>query len=84
MLVKKRVAKLIFFDNVYVYGRSTGSITEETPFAPVSKKGKAREVVDRLLLQEMAKGGLPIIITRAADFYGPRATEKSAPGTLVF
>ncbi len=78
-------AKLIFFDSVYPYGIPQGNIiNEETPFAPRSKKGKVRAQVDAMLLNEIKKGSLNAIITRAADFYGPRVTDKSAPGILVF
>jgi nucleoside-diphosphate-sugar epimerase len=31
-------ARLIFFDNVYMYGLAAGPMTEELPYAPVSKK----------------------------------------------
>jgi nucleoside-diphosphate-sugar epimerase len=82
---KAAKAKLIFFDNVYSYGIPKGNmITEETPFAPMSKKGKIRAAIDTMLLNEMKNGSLDAIIARAADFYGPRATDKSAPGILVF
>ncbi len=77
-------AKLIFFDNVYPYGIPKGNITEDSPFIPVSKKGKIRTQIDTMLLNEMNSGNVDAIITRAADFYGPRVTDKSAPGILVF
>lgn len=77
-------AKLIFFDNVYSYGIGKAPFTEETAFAPVSKKGKIRADIDTILLNEMKAGELDVVIARAADFYGPRATDKSAPGILVF
>ncbi|MFQ3652008.1 NAD(P)H-binding protein [Chloracidobacterium validum] len=32
-------ARLVFFDNVYAYGRVDGLMTEDTPFNPISKKG---------------------------------------------
>ncbi len=81
---KAAKAKLIFFDNVYPYGIGKAPFTEETAFAPVSKKGKIRATVDTMLLNEMNGNDLDVIIARAADFYGPRVTEKSAPGLLVF
>jgi len=37
---KRAKAKLVFFDNVYMYGRVDGPMTEETPFRPCSKKGE--------------------------------------------
>jgi nucleoside-diphosphate-sugar epimerase len=36
---KEKNAQLIFFDNVYSYGRVNGPMTEETPYNPCSKKG---------------------------------------------
>ena len=77
-------AKLIFFDNVYPYGIAKGPINEETVFAPVSKKGMIRARIDTMLLNQMKEDSLDVIIARAADFYGPRVTDKSAPGVLVF
>jgi nucleoside-diphosphate-sugar epimerase len=77
-------AKLVFFDNVYMYGRVIGEMTEETPYNPSSKKGKVRAEVAHMLLHEMASGAITATIARAVDFYGPRATDKSAAGVLVF
>jgi nucleoside-diphosphate-sugar epimerase len=77
-------AKLVFFDNVYMYGRVDGEMTEDTPYQPASKKGEVRAEVARMLQQEMASGSITAAIARAADFYGPGVTEKSAAGTLVF
>ena len=37
---KRTDAKLIFFDNVYMYGKVAGPMTENTPYAPCSKKGE--------------------------------------------
>ncbi len=81
---KAAKAKLIFFDSVYPLGIVKGKINEDTPFAPVSKKGKIRAAIDTILLNEMKTGSLDAIIAIAADFYGPRVIEKSAPGMLVF
>src|SRR5690349_2110783 len=39
---KRAQAKLIFFDNVYMYGKVIGPMTEETPYSPMSKKGEVR------------------------------------------
>src|SRR5512135_1567066 len=32
-------ARLVFFDNVYAYGKVEGPMTEDTPYNPCSKKG---------------------------------------------
>lgn len=77
-------AKLVFFDNAYMYGRVKGKITEETPFKPVSKKGALRAEIDQMLLQEMKAGTIKATIAKAVDFYGPRCTDKSAAGVTVF
>ena len=39
---KRAKARLIFFDNVYMYGKVSGAMTERTPFNPCSKKGSRR------------------------------------------
>src|SRR6266851_5126519 len=44
---KRSGAKLIFFDNVYMYGKVSGAMTEETPFNPCSKKGEVRAMIAR-------------------------------------
>ena len=77
-------ARLIFFDNAYMYGKVDEEITETTPYRPVSRKGKVRAGVARMLEAEMGSGALKAIIARAVDFYGPGVTDKSAAGILVF
>ena len=77
-------AKLIFFDNVYMYGKVDGPMTESTPFNPCSKKGKVRAEIDEMLLREMKAGKIQAIIARAADFYGPRVTDKSGVSIMIF
>jgi nucleoside-diphosphate-sugar epimerase len=80
---KRANAKLIFFDNVYMYGRVTGPMTEETPFNPVSRKGEIRAQIATMLLDEIKAGGVRALIARAADFYGPVA-RTSVANILVF
>ena len=80
---KQHDARLVFFDNVYAYGRVDGVMTEDTPFNPVSKKGEVRAKIATMLLDEMRSGNLQAMITRAADFYGPGAVQ-SFPHVTVF
>jgi nucleoside-diphosphate-sugar epimerase len=80
---KRAQAKLIFFDNVYMYGKVDGAMTEETPYAPCSKKGEIRAKIATTLMNEVKAGNLSALIARAADFYGPDA-RNSVPGVLVF
>ena len=81
---KENSARLIFFDDVYMYGKVEGVMTEETPYRPISKKGKVRAEVARMLELEMEAGTIDAVIARAVDFYGPGVTDKSAAGVLVF
>jgi nucleoside-diphosphate-sugar epimerase len=80
---KRAGAKLIFFDNVYMYGKVTGPMTETTPFHPYSRKGEVRARIATMLLDEMKAGGLTALIARSPDFYGPGAT-TGIPNVLVF
>ena len=68
---KRADAKLIFFDNVYAYGRVVGPMTERTPFNPSSRKGEIRARIAATLLNEVAAGRLTALVARSADFYGP-------------
>jgi nucleoside-diphosphate-sugar epimerase len=70
---KRANARLVFFDNVYMYGKVDGVMTEETPFRPCSKKGEIRAEIATMLLNEIKAGNLTALIARSADFYGPRA-----------
>ncbi|MEJ2181506.1 MAG: NAD-dependent epimerase/dehydratase family protein [Gammaproteobacteria bacterium] len=80
---KEHGARLVFFDNVYAYGRVDGVMTEDTPFNPISKKGEVRAKIATMLLDEMRNGNLQAMIVRSADFYGPGAVQ-SFPHATVF
>ena len=80
---KRSGAKLIFFDNVYMYGKVSGMMTEETPFNPCSKKGEVRAKIATSLINEWKAGALTAMIARAADFHGPE-TPNGLPNALVF
>lgn len=80
---KRANAKLIFFDNVYMYGKVSGPMTEETPFNPCSKKGEIRGQIATTLLNEVRAGKLNAMIARSADFYGPHA-RTSVANILIF
>jgi len=80
---KRANARLVFFDNVYMYGRVDGVMTEETPFNPCSRKGEVRAEIATFLLKEIKGGNLTALIARSADFYGPFA-RTGVPNVLVF
>ena len=81
---KRTGAKLIFFDNVYMYGKTEGPMTEETPYDPSSRKGDLRARLATQIMSEVRKGNITAMIARAADFYGPGAGKTSIPDILVF
>jgi nucleoside-diphosphate-sugar epimerase len=80
---KRANAKLVFFDNVYMYGKVAGAMTEQTPFNPSSKKGEVRARIAMALIDEWKAGKLSAMIARSADFYGPGAP-FGLPNALVF
>ncbi|MEV0837989.1 NAD-dependent epimerase/dehydratase family protein [Actinocatenispora sera] len=65
---------LVYFDNVYAYGRVDGPMTEKTPIRPTSRKGRVRAGAIDLLDRAAAEQGLVRTVARSADFYGPGAT----------
>jgi nucleoside-diphosphate-sugar epimerase len=68
-------AKLVYGDNVYMYGPVDGQITEDCPTRPVGAKGRVRAEMAELLLEAHASGRARVAIGRAPDFYGPSARE---------
>jgi nucleoside-diphosphate-sugar epimerase len=76
-------AKLVFFDNVYMYGKVDGVMTEETPFLPCSRKGKVRAKIAQMLMDEINAGNLTALIARAADFYGPNVANSVPESTII-
>jgi len=70
----KHQAKLVFFDNVYMYNPDyMGNMTEETPMQPISKKGKVRHEIVESIFNAIHNKGLTALIARSADFYGPKS-----------
>ncbi|HEY4877418.1 MAG TPA: NAD-dependent epimerase/dehydratase family protein [Puia sp.] len=69
---KKHKAKLVFFDNIYLYDKSEiPHMTENSRINPPGKKGKVRAEIAKMILDEVEKGKLTALIARSADFYGP-------------
>lgn len=74
----KHDAALIFFDNIYCYGKVDGPITEACLLQASTRKGKVRIGLQRRLEKAWEKEGLKGAIVRAADFYG-----RGAPGSML-
>ncbi len=74
---KKHHAKLVFFDNIYMYDKSEiPHMTENSRINPSAKKGKIRAAIAQMILDEVANGTLTALIARSADFYGPNANNN--------
>jgi nucleoside-diphosphate-sugar epimerase len=80
---KRAGSRLVFFDNVYAYGRVDGVMTEETPYNPCSRKGEVRARIATTLMDEVRRGELQALIVRAADFYGPGAALSLTHATVT-
>jgi nucleoside-diphosphate-sugar epimerase len=75
-------AKLVFFDNIYMYGKDNLSLmTESSTIDPPSEKGKVRQLLHEMIMEEVDKKRLTALIARAADFYGPE--NKNSPLTIM-
>jgi len=65
-------ARLVFFDNMYMYAKSAvPHMTEESSIQPPSRKGEIRKQLHEMVMNEVAKNNLTALIARSADFYGP-------------
>jgi nucleoside-diphosphate-sugar epimerase len=72
-------ARLVLPGNVYNFAPDAGpAIAEDTPQAPVTRKGKIRAELERRL-QAAADEGVRVLILRAGDFFGP-----ASPGALLW
>ena len=80
---KRHGSALVFFDNVYAYGRVNGVMTETTPYNPSSRKGEVRARIATTFMDEVRRGELRGAIVRAADFYGPGATLSVTYATVT-
>ncbi len=64
-------AKMIVADNLYMYGHVDGALKEDSPVAPISKKGKVRAAMASEVLEAHASGKINAAIARGSNFFGP-------------
>ena len=64
-------ARLVMVDNLYGYGFPDGPITEASPLAATTRKGRLRAELGERLLQAHADGRVRVTIGRFSDYYGP-------------
>lgn len=81
--VARTGAKLIFGDNLYMYGPVDGPLHEDLPYAATGRKGRARALIANMLMQAHEGGKVRAAIGRSSDFYGSYVFD-SAAGERVF
>jgi nucleoside-diphosphate-sugar epimerase len=66
-------ARIVFPGTVYNFGPDAfPDLTERSPQNPLTRKGKIRVEMERRL-EAAAEEGVPTLIVRAGDFFGPRS-----------
>jgi nucleoside-diphosphate-sugar epimerase len=68
---RKAGAPLVALDCLYMYGRPAGAMREDTPYAPVSRKGELRVRLAEMRLDAHRRGEVRLCLGRASDFFGP-------------
>ncbi|WP_431825178.1 SDR family oxidoreductase [Burkholderia sp. F1] len=76
-------ARFAYFDNTYMYPQDNRLQTEATSFAPVGRKGRVRAAMAAMVLDEMARGDIPVLIGRAPEFYGPGKTQSFTNALII-
>ena len=76
-------AKLVFFDNTYMYPQTSEPQTEQTRFEPNGAKGRVRAQIANQLLAAMQAGEIEALICRAPEFYGPGKTQSITNATIL-
>jgi nucleoside-diphosphate-sugar epimerase len=76
-------AKLVFADNLYVYGPPDGPMTEDMPQRAQGPKGRARIEMAAAILRAHQEGRLRCTIGRSSDYYGPRGTGTTVGDNLM-
>ena len=76
-------AKLVFADNLYLYGPPDGPMNEETAQRAAGSKGCVRIEMADAILRAHADGRLRTTIGRSSDYYGPRGTNTTAGDNIM-
>ena len=74
-------ARMVFVDNLYMYGAQDRPLTEDMPLAAKGRKPAARAQVTHLW--QAARDRVRVAALRAPDFYGPGVTQSHL-GDMAF
>ena len=77
-------AKLVALDNLYMYGRTQGPISESSPVAPCSRKGELRARLAEERRSAHERGDVRVVTGRASDFFGPGVVRQTTFGERFF
>lgn len=76
-------ARILLPGNVYNYGPDAfGTIAEDAPQHPLTRKGKIRVEMERRLRQA-GQDGVKSLVVRAGDFFGPRTDSSFLARGLI-
>ena len=76
-------ARLVFADNLYMYGPGGSPMTEATPQRATDRKGVQRIHLAADLLARHERGEVEVAIGRSSDYFGPHG-ENTGVGERVF
>ena len=68
---EKTGARMVFIDNLYMYGPQTAPLVETMPLTDFGMKPAARSAATRIWMEAAAQGRARVVALRAPDFYGP-------------
>jgi nucleoside-diphosphate-sugar epimerase len=68
-----RRVRLVFADNLTMYGPQEGPLTEDLPLTSYGRKPRIRASITRLWQDAHKEGRVEAVAVRASDFYGPGA-----------
>lgn len=80
---KETKAKLVFFDNTYMYEKNDTEQFEDSKFIYYGIKSTVRAKMADPLVTEMENPDIDVMICRAPEFYGPNKTQ-SITNSLLF
>ncbi len=63
-------AKLVFCDNLYMYGTVSGSIKEDLCYKATGRKGSTRTQMAATVMETHKSGKVRVTIGRASDYFG--------------
>ena len=69
-------ARLVYVDNLYMFGEGQSPMQDSKPYHPTSRKGKLRQQSAETLLAAHQAGQVQAAIGRGSDFYGPGVTNS--------